>query len=612
MKKYFTALFFICSLTAFGQGENNIWYFGYYAGLDFNSGSPVAISGVQTNQREGVASVSDASGSLLFYSDGVSVWDKTHALMPNGAGLLGNGSSTQSATIIPVPGSSTEFYLITCPEINVNEDLYYSIVDMSLNGGLGDVSAAKNISLLDSATEQCTVIPAVNGCYWLIARKYSPFFYAWLIDASGIQAPVISNCGATISNANAQGLGYMKASPLNNKIGVAYYASAFVNSFFELYDFDNITGVVSNAFQFTTGTSISVYSCAFSPDGSKFYGAEWGSNIFQYDMNAGSQAAFLASQTFIGSPGASVGAMQIAPDQKMYVNCEGTPSISVIDNPNALGLACNFQLNAVPLGGNSCGIGLPERVLQPLCSVLPNATFFAPNHICPGTCTDFINTSTNATSYLWSFPGGSPAVSTDMNPTSICYNIPGQYDVTLIATNMNGSDTLLLPNFITVYPYPAPQGIMQNGDTLFANQGAQSYQWYHDGVLIPGATDYFYIAPAGGNYNVVATDVNGCEVEAVIFDVIAGIQFAKSSWQLAIFPNPVSETLNITGLLSDKTTFEISIFNTLGELVLASPLPTANCQLPVSSIDVSKLSAGTYWLSLTGDDFVYRISFTKQ
>ena len=65
---------------------------------------------------------------------------------------------------------------------------------------------------------------------------------------------------------------------------------------------------------------------------------------------------------------------------------------------------------------------------------------------------------------------------------------------------------------MTVYPYPAPQGIMQNGDTLFANQGAVSYQWYHDGVIIPGATDYFYIASEGGDYNIVATDANNCEI----------------------------------------------------------------------------------------------------
>ena len=145
-------------------------------------------------------------------------------------------------------------------------------------------------------------------------------------------------------------------------------------------------------------------------------------------------------------------------------------------------------------------------------TTLPVASFIATNHVCPGTCTDFTNMSVNGTSFQWIFSGATPGTSTDPNPSVICYNTPGQYPVTLIATNAFSSDTLTLNNFMTVYPYPAPQGIMQNGDTLFANQGAVSYQWYHDGVIIPGATDYFYIASEGGDYNIVATDANNCEI----------------------------------------------------------------------------------------------------
>src|SRR4030095_12787801 len=103
------------------------------------------------------------------------------------------------------------------------------------------------------------------------------------------------------------------------------------------------------------------------------------------------------------------------------------------------------------------------------------------------------NLSTNAISFQWSFPGSSTPVSTDVNPANICYNTPGSYPVTLIADNGTTTDTLTLNNYITVYPFPPPQGIMQSGDTLFANPGATSYQWYHAGNLIPGATDYYYV-----------------------------------------------------------------------------------------------------------------------
>ena len=183
---------------------------------------------------------------------------------------------------------------------------------------------------------------------------------------------------------------------------------------------------------------------------------------------------------------------------------------------------------------------------------------FAPadSLICPGTCTDFLDLSLGAATYQWSFPGANPAVSADQNPSGICYNSPGAYDVTLIITNGNLSDTMIFVSCITVLPFPAAQGIMQNGDTLFANQGAASYQWYHDGTLIPGATEYFYVANASGNFNVVCTDVNGCEVEAVIFDVIAGIKEFSNNKAVILMPNPANEILNVTS----EETIEICAF----------------------------------------------------
>ena len=139
--------------------------------------------------------------------------------------------------------------------------------------------------------------------------------------------------------------------------------------------------------------------------------------------------------------------------------------------------------------------------------------------ICPGSCTQFTFTGLEYDSLIWYFPGGNPATS-DTSTISVCYNLPGQYSVSLVIFNDNCFDSSGVSNFITAFSYPPPQGISQNGDTLFAYTGATSYQWYYNGVTISGATDYFYIAICGGNYNVVATDSNECEVEAAIFDVV--------------------------------------------------------------------------------------------
>jgi hypothetical protein len=244
-----------------------------------------------------------------------------------------------------------------------------------------------------------------------------------------------------------------------------------------------------------------------------------------------------------------------------------------------------------------------STIVQPLFTSTPN--------LCPGSCTDFLNLSTYATSYQWSFPGATPDTSTATNPTNICYQNSGSYDVQLIATNANGSDTLLLSNYITVFPTPLPQAIIQNGDTLFANAGAATYQWYFNGNIITGATDYFYIAPASGDYNLIATDSNGCEAEAVINNVMAGfspLSFGEGSG-VRLFPNPVMNELTVRSSESGVIALEVSIYNILG---LAVNLPTANCQLPTCYLDVSALSKGIYYLEVIAGEKIFRTKFVKQ
>jgi PKD repeat protein len=237
----------------------------------------------------------------------------------------------------------------------------------------------------------------------------------------------------------------------------------------------------------------------------------------------------------------------------------------------------------------------------------PVALFSAPNHICPGTCTDFTSLSLNCFSFIWSFPGATPSASTDQNPTNICYNTPGVYPVTLIGSNATTSDTLTLNNYLTVYPYPPPQGINQSGDTLFAVPGAITYQWYYNGNIIAGATDYFYVAQASGDYNVVATDVNACEVEAVIFNVFAGIPSIGSSAGITLFPNPAGNLLTIR-TNSGGMPGDVIIFNPLGErLVVVPAMSTAE-----QTVDVSALLKGLYLLEVRAGEKVYRSKFTRE
>ncbi|WP_275314800.1 hypothetical protein [Tenacibaculum bernardetii] len=143
---------------AFTQQEANIWYFGRNAGIDFSSGNPIALTNGQLNTFEGCSSIADENGNLLFYSDGATVWNRNHTIMPNGIGLLGNSLSSQSALIVLNPTIPSIFYLFTvdAQENNLN-GVNYSIINMSLNGGNGDITT-KNIPLINSATEKITAV----------------------------------------------------------------------------------------------------------------------------------------------------------------------------------------------------------------------------------------------------------------------------------------------------------------------------------------------------------------------------------------------------------------------------------------------------------------------
>jgi PKD repeat protein len=263
-------------------------------------------------------------------------------------------------------------------------------------------------------------------------------------------------------------------------------------------------------------------------------------------------------------------------------------------------------------GGNNNNVGpnfgdlwvyTPDNNCTPDCNALPIAIFSAPNHICPGSCINFNNISLNASSYLWIFTGASISVSTDENPQNVCYNTPGNYGVTLIATNVNGSDTITLANYIAVYPFPPAQGISQGGDTLYANQGAVTYQWYYNNVLINGATNYFYVASQSGNYNVVCTDVNDCEVEAAIFDVTAAVQSPGENNMITIHPNPVKNELVIEP--GKFVVRDVRIISATGKVVM-------DFSYTNPSIDVSSLSAGFYFIEFRNNESLFRSSFLKE
>lgn len=205
---FFTLL--IYSTTVFSQKQNNQWRFGRDGGIDFNSSPPVFVSGSSIATGEGSASVSDRNtGNLLFYTDGVTVWNAQNTVMPNGSNLRGGSSallsSTTAAVIVPKPNSTSQFYIFTINELGAAagfQGLHYSVVDMSLNNGLGDViSTQKNRFLLLTTSEKLEVIPASNQQdYWIVTNDNQDF-YSFRISSAGVSTnPVVSSVGGNFAN----------------------------------------------------------------------------------------------------------------------------------------------------------------------------------------------------------------------------------------------------------------------------------------------------------------------------------------------------------------------------------------------------------------------------
>jgi hypothetical protein len=586
-------------IVVFSQQQPEKWYFGYNAGLDFSSGNPVPINNSAIIQWEGNATACDTMGNLEFYTDGVTVWDATNTVMPNGTGLLGNGSTTQSATIVPYPNYPEKYYLFTNTDINSANGFRYSVIDMTLNGGLGDVTSVKNVLLLDPVTEQCVVIPGNDGCTWILVRQYDAVWYAFLIDSSGIQPPVISYAGTVCDQTQAQGVGYLKASPLNDKIAFAKYGYIGSNSFFELYDFNNGTGEVSNSFQLTLNTS--VYGCTFSPDGSRFYGAEWGSNLYQFDLTLGNVTDITNSKTLVGTTAnfTAIGDLQIAPNEKIYCAIDNANHLGVINDPNALGTACNFVENGILLGGHTTGIGLPATIFFSTCNTVVNVeSAFAANDtdVCEKFCIDFFDLSLNdPVSWQWFFSGGSPDFSTDQNPANICYDDAGQFDVTLVTTGSNGvNDTLTLNSFITAYENPLAPVITQNGNVLTSSP-ALTYQWQLNGINIPGATHQNDTIMQSGLYTMIITNENGCSAQSSIdASYVVGINETGNA-SITISQSTSDATITVQLINEPDTDVAIMVWNTIGQSVfyfnekISSPAWKKN-------IDLGNLTKGIYFI----------------
>jgi len=499
LKRY--SLFFILTFTlqspvVFGQLQNNNWVFGYGAGVDFSGPIPIGSSNAAINSNESTASVSNPStGQLLFYTDGRKVWNVNNQVMPNGSNLLGGffNSCTQGALIVPFPDNDQRYYLFTLEELEgqsvnpfTDNGLRYSIVDMTLNGGLGDVQVASvNTPLANDLTEKLIVIRSdeIQG-FWVIAhKKNANEFLAWKIDLCGVTAqPVVSTVGSFFSGApfgaTEAWSGAMDASPDGNRIGMPVDWSDRL----EFFDFNKTTGVVSNPLTVNVVDDsnppfLRKYGACFSPDGSKFYYTNMNS-VYQLDLSTYTSAAIASSITLIYSPLLEPNInycfqIEEAPNNRLYVAIGNTARLDEISNPNLLGLGCGYVVNAVSFSPATCQLGLPAQV--PLGGFSAGSMItFLPDSCLQSDISFSVATALPINQINWNFGdpnAGGSNISSSLNPSHLfsetgTYQINAnvQFDcytetVTQNITVVDCSDTI-----IPILPFEFPNVITPNGD----------------------------------------------------------------------------------------------------------------------------------------------------
>lgn len=378
----------IQSYSCLAQKQDYIWIFGDSCGINFsNLNNPTAfLIPNNLNSLENYNSLSDKNGNLLFYMTGnipdsvvnsfylMKLFNSQHLLMENGDSIFSDISETQGTIFIPFPNDSNKYYFFHKQYWTGGNSLYYSIIDLSFNNGLGKIISKNNLLLSDSSDEKLTAIKHGNGLDWWVITHLanSDQFNIYLISSSGISAPIRQSIGPFIPGQPVDIdvcnlIGQMKATNQGDKIVFVNY-----NSLISLFDFDRCSGIFNNYIKLGNAPTITCtgyYGCSFSPSGNRLYVSKPDS-IFQYNLEVSlienSKITLWVDPSTIGVPN-DIGQHQLGPDGKIYIayaygggSSTSNLNLSVINYPDSLGSSCNFSPFSFNLAGGHCWYGLPN------------------------------------------------------------------------------------------------------------------------------------------------------------------------------------------------------------------------------------------------------------
>jgi len=445
--------------------------------------------------------------------------------MPNGLHIMYPFTSFQGIFCVPSLQDTNIFYLFTVGTAFSNGHpplgLMYSIIDMQLDGGLGDIQSGQKNIPIPSAWDACITVTGTrhqnNKFAWVVTRKYhnSSYYASYLINNTGLDTiPVLSNSLIPInvqSNGTPSDESFtIKISPDGNKLITSYALSSVL----EVCNFNSQTGQITPQFLIHNQIQWMYGSLEFSRDSKYLYAVETPIanhyHIVQYDATLLDSLSFQQSRIVIDSVSNGIG-YQLGPDGKIYCGQYST-FLDVINNPSVQGLGCNYQTNAVNLLGNHSYWGFPQ-LLQRYYVYIRHT----------GQCReDSVSFSTvlwpPVDSLSWSFGdpfSGSLNYSNLTTPSHI-FSSAGTYNVELIVRhNDKRMDTAW--QVVTILPGPqpnlGPDLTICIGDSVTFDAGACSgctYLWKNIGSGATVGTSQTFRTGQAGTYAAIVTGSNGC------------------------------------------------------------------------------------------------------
>lgn len=349
---------------------------GEKSGLDFNNpDSVIVLHDDNMIAQSGCTSMCDSSGKLLFYSNGVLVYNKNHKLMPNGVTLAGSSESF-GVLAVKKPGSTGKYMLLTTDNDGGKNGLTAYEIDMSLDYGRGDVIKESKKKLLSFCCEMLEPIQHSNGRdIWIVTHTGKDTFLSYLLTENGLsEQPVISKIGDSIFNSLRGAEGSIAYNPVTGKLAAHILSTNRLPLAFMLMNFNNSTGVISGLqiirMDNQTFSNNGLHGLEFSPNGKFVYVAEepHPGTVYQFDVSRWPEKEIQSSRVEVGRGygGISGGDLRLAPNGKIYFSRYRHRYLASIEHPNQPGTECGYNDTAIFMGVNNWSglkLGLPNQLL---------------------------------------------------------------------------------------------------------------------------------------------------------------------------------------------------------------------------------------------------------